>query len=254
MRVQRAVGDGFALAHALAVLDLQADGIRHLILLDLAVVSGDGDVAQRRAVRIVDVDDAVDLGDLRHLLRLSGLEQFLNTGKTLRDIVARDTAGVEGTHGQLRARFADGLRGDDADGLAQIDKLARGKVHAVAACAHAGTGLAAEDGADVHAVDAVGRKLGGVLLAEHDVLGVQQLARLRVGDIVDRVTAADTVAEGVDELALLIIVALPAAVDGAAVVLADDDVLADVDHAAGQIAGVSGTERRSCPFERLGRR
>ena len=45
------------------------------------------------------------------------------------------------------------------------------------------------------------------------------------------------------QLALLIIVALPAAVRGAAVDLADDDVLADVDHAAGQITGVGGTER-----------
>ena len=47
MRVERAVGDGLALAHTLSLLDLQADGIRDLIELDLAVVRGDRDVAQR---------------------------------------------------------------------------------------------------------------------------------------------------------------------------------------------------------------
>ena len=157
VRVQRAVGDGLALAHALAVLDLQTHGVRDLILLDLAVVGGDGDVAQRRAVRIVDVDNAVDLGDLRHLLGLSGLEEFFDSRKTLRDIVAGDAAGVEGTHGQLRARLADGLRGDDADSLAEVDELARRQVHAVAAGADAGACLAAEDGADVDLIDAVRR-------------------------------------------------------------------------------------------------
>ena len=60
-----------------------------------------------------------------HLLGLAGLEQFFNTGQTLGDIVAGDAAGVEGTHGQLRAGLADGLGGDDADRLAEVDQLAR---------------------------------------------------------------------------------------------------------------------------------
>ena len=145
VRVQRAVGDGFALADALAMLDLQADRIRNLVLLDLAVVGGDGDVAEGGAVRIVDIDHAIDLADLRHLLRLARLEEFLNTGKTLRDIVARDAAGVEGSHGQLRAGLADGLRGNDADSLAEVDQLARRKVHAVAASRTRRNGLCSRE-------------------------------------------------------------------------------------------------------------
>ena len=39
---------------------------------------------------------------------------------------------MEGTHGQLRAGLADGLSGDDADRLAEVHKLGRCKVHAVA--------------------------------------------------------------------------------------------------------------------------
>ena len=49
---------------------------------------------------------------------LARLEQLFNTGKTLSDIVACDTAGVEGTHGKLSTRFADGLCRDNADGFA----------------------------------------------------------------------------------------------------------------------------------------
>jgi hypothetical protein len=47
------------------------------------------------------------------------------------------TADVEGTHGELRARLADGLRGDDADRLADVHRRAAGKVTAVAMAADA---------------------------------------------------------------------------------------------------------------------
>ena len=43
-----------------------------------------------------------------------------------------DAADVERTHGELRAGFADGLRGDDADRFAELDDLAGREVAAVA--------------------------------------------------------------------------------------------------------------------------
>ena len=58
-------------------------------------------------------DLAAHLGQLGHLLGLAGLEQLLNTGKTLGDIAAGHAAGVEGTHGQLSTGLTDGLGGDD---------------------------------------------------------------------------------------------------------------------------------------------
>ena len=36
-----------------------------------------------------------------------------------------DATGVEGAHRELRAGLANGLRGDDADGLAELDQLVR---------------------------------------------------------------------------------------------------------------------------------
>ena len=60
-------------------------------------------------------------------------------GRPLRDIFSRcDTAGMEGTHGQLSTRLADGLCGDNADRLAQTDRLAVCHIGTVAACADTG--------------------------------------------------------------------------------------------------------------------
>jgi hypothetical protein len=49
----------------------------------------------------------------------------------------RRAADVEGTHGQLRARLADRLRGDDADRFADVDRRAAREVAAVALAADA---------------------------------------------------------------------------------------------------------------------
>ena len=49
-----------------------------------------------------------------------------------------DTAGMEGTHGQLSTGLTDGLCGDNTDRLAQTDRLAVGHIGNVAACADAG--------------------------------------------------------------------------------------------------------------------
>ena len=49
----------------------------------------------------------------------------------------RRAADVEGPHGQLRARLADRLRGDDSDGFADVDRRAARKIAPIAFAAHA---------------------------------------------------------------------------------------------------------------------
>ena len=63
-------------------------------------------------------------------------------------------ADVEGAHGELGARLADGLGGDDADRLADVHLAAAGQVAAVALDADAAPRLAGEHRADLHLVDA----------------------------------------------------------------------------------------------------
>ena len=75
-------------------------------------------------------------------------------------------ADVEGAHGELGAGLADGLRRDDADGLAHLDHLAGAEVAAVAEDADAALGLAGEHGADLDPLDARSLHGGGEVFVD----------------------------------------------------------------------------------------
>ena len=122
--VDRPLGEGVARLHVIAVGHQQALTTRHRdqqVLL--AVVASDD---QALAVGVVlDLEGARGLGHGRLALGRTGLEELLDARQPLSDVSgARRTTGVEGAHRQLRAGLADGLGGDDADGLADIDALA----------------------------------------------------------------------------------------------------------------------------------
>ena len=239
--VERAVVEGGALLDNVAVIDPQP-GVGHGVHPGVAVVGSDMDVQQRALVALLEPDLSANLGQRRHLLGFAGLKQFLNTGKTLGDVAAGHAAGVEGTHGQLGAGLADGLGRDDADSLAGAHRAAGGQVHAVAAGADAALGPAGQHRADLHLVDTVGLQHLGVLLAEHPLLGAQDLAGGGIHDVPDGEAAPDTVGELLDDLPVFADLLYPDAFLHAAVILADDNLLGDVHQAAGQVAGVCGTQ------------
>ena len=62
---------------------------------------------------------------------------------------------MEGAHGQLGARLADGLRGDHAHGLADIDQVTAAQVPAVALATNAVAGLAGNGRTHHHMIDPV---------------------------------------------------------------------------------------------------
>ena len=111
-------------SHRLADLDPGAVFDRGLVALGqvvlVAVRLARDDLDDARVFGALQLDDAVDLGEDRLALRHAGLEQLLDARQTGRDVDTRDTAGVERTHRELRARLADRLRGDDADGVADL--------------------------------------------------------------------------------------------------------------------------------------
>ncbi len=111
---------------------------------DRVVDLGGDDLDLGHAVAADDLDDAVDVADLGLALGDAGLEQLLDARQAGGDVQAGDAAGVERPHGQLRARLADRLGGDDADRLTRADHLAGGEVAAVARPADAVAGLAGE--------------------------------------------------------------------------------------------------------------
>ena len=75
---------------------------------------------------------AIDVADLGLALGHARLEELLDARQAGGDVHAGDATGVERPHRQLRAGLADGLRGDDADRLADADELAGREVAAVA--------------------------------------------------------------------------------------------------------------------------
>lgn len=153
---------------------------------------------------------------------------------------------MEGTHGQLGTGLTDRLRGDDTDGLADVDELAGRHRAAVAGGADTGAGGAGEHGAHLHLRDAgleqrLDLGVAQVVTAlDHDgaVLGHRVLgdrAGVRRGldvRVADQRTVRLHLGQRHDD-----------ATAGAAVGLTDDDVLRDVHQTTGQVTRVGGAQR-----------
>src|SRR5271155_2401373 len=123
---------GLAERDGLPIFDLEAGAIDDMVALLLAVfLVHHGDEAGA-----VHGDNlfAAPLDDFQvdkfHEAVVAGLDLGL-----FGDASGR-AADVEGAHGELRARLADGLRGNDADGFAHFDEAARGQIAAIAAAAN----------------------------------------------------------------------------------------------------------------------
>ena len=128
-------------------------------------------------------------------------------------------ADVEGTHGELRSGLADGLRRDDADGLAHLDHLAGAEVTAVAEDAAAALGLAGEHRANLDALDTRSLNGGGLVFVDL-LVDLDDGLALEVLELLERDAADDAVAQRLDGLAGFDDRHDVDAFDGAAVVLA----------------------------------
>ena len=117
-RIQRAWSQGRAGLDHVALFDQQTGTPRERVLLRRAVVGDHGHLGATFA--FLDLDPTRLFGDARHALRLARLEEFDDARQTVGDVGPGDAAGVEGTHGELRARLADRLRGDVAHRVADV--------------------------------------------------------------------------------------------------------------------------------------
>ena len=203
-----------------------------------AVGIGDGNdqVAAHRdqvAVRI--------LGDVA-VLDLDGAFEVRLDERLLGDL--RRAADMERAHGELGARLADRLRGDDAHRLAHIDRRAAGEIAPVALAADAAAGLAGEHGADLDLLHAGIDQLLDVRLLEQGRVRHQDVVARRVAHVFGRGAAEDAACQrgddgaGIDDRPHL------DAARRAAVLIGDDAVLRHVDETPRQIAGIGRLERR----------
>src|SRR5699024_10484794 len=93
-----------------------------------------------------------DLCDDGKTLRLPCLEKLLHTGKTLCDIAAGHTAGMEGTHGKLCTWLTDGLSRNNTDRFTYLYWLTSCHVGAVTFCADTDLALTGKDCTDLHCI------------------------------------------------------------------------------------------------------
>ena len=108
-----------------------------MAMMPLRFIAISSPLAFLTVVTLMELHEAVRLRVLLGLFRRSG----------------RRATDVERTHGELRARLADGLRGDDAHRFAALDHSAGGQVAAVAELADAALRFAGQHRADLDALD-----------------------------------------------------------------------------------------------------
>ena len=136
------------------------------------------------------------------MFRFPGFEQFFDTGKTLGDIVrTSNTAGVEGSHGQLGTRFADGLGSDGADGFAHFHLLGSSQVPAIAGTADPEMGFAGQYGTDLDFLPQVGDHISHIF--GDVVVDVVNHFAILVGDVFGQGTTHQTIPEGFQHGALV---------------------------------------------------
>src|SRR5439155_4913355 len=124
-RVERALVERIAQLDRVTATDEQPRSARQLVLTGLerlaVLVHALGhDRHLRPALRLLDVDLPGDFGQPSGTLRVTCLEDLDDARKAVRDVGTSDAARVERAHGQLRAGLADRLRGDDANGVADL--------------------------------------------------------------------------------------------------------------------------------------
>src|SRR6266481_752184 len=230
--------DPLAAPDLVAILDQHAGAVldaMHRAFGPVGIQHGDDHVASHRHclpvgilhdVLVLDLDRAVKV---RHDHRL------------LRDLGS--AADVERAHGELRARLADRLRGDDAHRLAHLDRRAAGKIAPVALGADSTGGLAGEHRADAQFLHPGGLDGLDLRLFEQRALLDDDLVRGGIAHVLGGGAPEDAALKrshhgaGVDDGADL---------DprrGAAVLQRDDAVLRHVDQAPGEVARVRGLER-----------
>src|SRR5580692_2744877 len=237
-RIRIPFEQGLVALHGRAVFGQNACAIHHLIALLLAVlvvhnrddaVAVHGDQFARLAANGLDADvlgESVELRILRRLLVDS------RSGST----------DVERTHGELRARLADGLRRDHAYGLAALHQATGRQVAPIAGHANTALRFAGEHRADFDALNA-GRLNRRRQLFSNLLIHAYDHVAFIILLIFERDAAHNAVAQRLDDFAGFDDGLDEDALAGSAIVFADDYVLRHVHQTARQVTRIGRLQR-----------
>src|SRR5690606_3552060 len=142
-------------------------------------------------------------------------------------------ANVEGPHGQLRSRLTDGLGGDDADRLTNIDRGTAGQVTAVALAADASAGFTGQGGANTDAAQRGPLHALDLVLLGHLVALDDDFAPERIDIVLGSNSAQYALAQRRHDFDTIDHRAHRQTTLAATILLDDDGVLGHVDEAAG---------------------
>ncbi len=161
---------------------------------------------------------------------------------SLLDRTAGCAADVEGAHGELSARLADGLGGNDADRLADVDHMATAQVTAIAHGANSAPGFAGQHRANFHLVNAC--SLDGIypVFGDFFIHANDQLAAVRIKHVIAGHAAQNALADADDHLTAVQQRLGNRVAHGAAVLLNNGRILGHIHQTTGQITGVGGLQ------------
>ena len=236
-------GEGFILLDSAAVGHVQDgadDGLVGFQFAALFVFDADG------AVFIQDDEVAVCVFHRAEIFRVDDAAVVLGFHNGLLERRGGRSAHVERTHGELRAGFADGLGGNNADRFPDLHFLSGGQVQAVALGTAALFEFAGEYGADFQPFNADFFQLFRLLFVNEVVDVHDNLAADGVNDAFAGSPAVDTGGKGRHFFVAVINGVNGDAVAGAAVFRMDDDILGHVHEFAGHVAGVRRFQRGIC--------
>ena len=167
------------------------------------------------------------------------VEHTSNGRKTLRNIVcACNTTGVNGTHGQLSTRLTNGLSCDNTNCSTNVDRTTGGKIPAVALLADAVLRLTGQKRTELNLSKAVLNKTLKILLGLNIATSRDKnLASVWIADIL-KGAAANQVS--INRSLTRLNQRIGNCLISAAVLLADNDVLRNVDESTSQVTRVGG--------------
>ena len=151
---------------------------------------------------------------------------------------------MEGTHGELCARFTDRLRGNNAHSFALIDHATTAQVAPVALGAQAKAGFAIERGAYFYLVNASGIEQVEHVFIKHFACFGKHCAGFGVQHFIGSGTTQNTVAQAFNNFTTFNNSAHDLAVVRAAIVFGYNQVLRYVYQAASEVARVGSFQRR----------
>lgn len=150
---------------------------------------------------------------------------------------------MEGTHGELGSRLADGLGSNDANGLTHVDQMPSGKVAAITLGANTAPALTGQHRTYFHLFQTRRFYFLNQCFIDFFVGSDQHITGNRVKDIIQRDPPQNPVSDVFDDLATLGEGRNNQTIQRAAIRLSNDGILGNVNKTSRQISGVGCFER-----------